>query len=152
MPVTLERERERERDRRRANDLSIILLSQLQIKFISSDWFKILWRIWCFLRNDSQNARYIRCEHCYGTASGKNTGKNDSRHNIRTINRYLKKLATFKQFRLIYDEIKKRVDSWSAYYHSYILSKIKKIKMHKCYCTCRFIGVWTVLSHSAGQI
>jgi hypothetical protein len=30
----------------------------------------ILWRIWCFLRNDFQNTRHIRCEYCYATASG----------------------------------------------------------------------------------
>jgi hypothetical protein len=30
----------------------------------------ILWRIWCFLRNNFPNTRYIRCDHCYATASG----------------------------------------------------------------------------------
>jgi hypothetical protein len=31
---------------------------------------RILWRIWCFLRNDFPNTRYIACDHCYATASG----------------------------------------------------------------------------------
>jgi hypothetical protein len=29
----------------------------------------IMWRIWCSLRNDFQNTRYIRWKHCYSTAN-----------------------------------------------------------------------------------